>query len=141
MESEKERYRILLISDQEADYNLIQGLLAGEGDKDFDLYWETGSREAARHICFGDYTVALVNNQPETQAGLDLIKEVKQRCPGETVIFLNDLIQGGLGESAIAEGASGYLTKEKLTPSNFRVNLLDAIEKRKGRFTSNSINY
>jgi CheY-like chemotaxis protein len=141
MVSENEKYRILLVSDQEADYNLIQELLAGDDKERFDLYWETGSTEAVRHICFGDYSVALVNNQPETHAGLDLIREVKQRCPGETILLLNDLIQGGLGEDARAEGASGYLTKEKLTPSNFRVNLLDAIEKKKGWLSSPSTAY
>jgi hypothetical protein len=107
-------------------------LLAGEDQERFDLDWETGPKEAVRDICFGDYAVALVNNLPETQAGLDLIKEVKQRCPGETILFLNNLLQSGLGESAKAEGASGYLTKEKLTPSNFRVNLIDAIEVNNG---------
>lgn len=136
-----EKYKILLVSDNPSDLNLIENLISDGNQDSFELDWESTSEKAIKDICFGDYAVTLVNSSVESKSGIELIKEVKQLCPGETVLYVNSLFEGGSGQNAREEGASGNLTKERLTPGNLRANLLDAITKREDKSAPRSVGY
>ena len=127
---ENEKWKILVVSDNEGDYALIRDMLLEGGDDRFDISWSKMESWAVEEICSGDYQVTLVSNEPDSLNGVDFIEEAASLCPEETLILIHSLKEAGAGENARDRGAKGYLTRERLTPSILKVNLNTALRKR-----------
>lgn len=125
-----EKWKILVVSNSEKDYDLIRDMLTDGEDDRFELSWSRMESWAVEDICSGDYQVTLVSNEPDSLNSVEFIEEAAKLCPEETFILINTLKEAGAGASARERGAKGYLTRERLTPDILKVNLKSALEKR-----------
>nr|WP_239313343.1 SpoIIE family protein phosphatase [Plantactinospora mayteni] len=104
----RERLRVLLIEDDDADAFLVGELLAETGDG-IDLL-VANSLNAARSQVSGVDCVLLDLGLPDAQ-GLDGLRQVLGMSSGAAVCVLTGRSDEHLGIGAVAEGAQDYLVK------------------------------
>ncbi|MGI5147325.1 PP2C family protein-serine/threonine phosphatase [Plantactinospora sp. CA-294935] len=104
----RERMRVLLIEDDDADAFLVGELLAETGDG-IDLL-VANSLNAARAQIRGVDCVLLDLGLPDAQ-GLDGLRQVLAMSSGAAVCVLTGRSDEHLGIGAVAEGAQDYLVK------------------------------
>lgn len=115
----EERYRILLVEDDEEDYVIINDLLDDIPGKTYDLHWIRNSEEGKKAIQANQYDACLIDYVLNDGNGLDLIQSVQNTMKNQFPLLLLTG-QGSLevDQNALEAGASDYLVKNMLSAYN-----------------------
>ncbi|MBI2933885.1 MAG: sigma-54-dependent Fis family transcriptional regulator [Planctomycetes bacterium] len=102
------RAKLVLVDDEELLRNSLAKSFSNDG---LDVI-ECGSAEEARGVLSqGDYDAAIIDLRLPDGSGLDLAREMMQRCPSAPVIVLTAYSTVDGAVEAIKLGAYDYLTK------------------------------
>ncbi|MBM4350475.1 MAG: response regulator transcription factor [Deltaproteobacteria bacterium] len=103
--------KILIADDHPIVRRGLKQLLTENGGDIFVGEAQT-SQEALESIKKEDWDMVMLDIAMPGRGGLDVLKEIKQRCPGLPVLVLSMYPEEQYGLRALRIGASGYMTKE-----------------------------
>ncbi|MFJ6697668.1 PP2C family protein-serine/threonine phosphatase [Streptomyces sp. NPDC091272] len=107
---------LLLVEDDAADALLFTEVLA-DSDLRAEVHWCTSLDEARGFLRghHGPVCVLLDLHLPDVR-GLDAVRQVLAAHPDAAIVVLTGLVEGEVGQTAVAEGAQDYLVKGRLDP-------------------------
>ncbi|MFI0979273.1 PP2C family protein-serine/threonine phosphatase [Streptomyces sp. NPDC021093] len=105
---------LLLVEDDSADALLFTEVLA-DSDLRAEVHWCTSLAEARKFLGghTGPVCVLLDLHLPDVR-GLDAVRQLLAAHPDAAIVVLTGLVEGGAGQTAVAEGAQDYLVKGRL---------------------------
>lgn len=112
---EKQPIRVLLIEDEEDDFQLTRRLLLGIEGQAYELDWAATYDEGYAAILADTHDVYLMDYRLNLDSGLDLLKEVKAIGCTAPLIMLTGLFDRDTDVQAMNAGASDYLVKNNLS--------------------------
>lgn len=127
--------KILVIDDHVIIRKGLRQILADTSD--MQVADEAGNgQEALNKIDKNDYDLVLLDISLPGRCGMDLLKEIKSRKPGLSVLMLTMHPEEEYAMRALRSGASGYLTKESASEE-----LISAIRiiSRGGKYINTSL--
>ena len=102
--------RIFIVEDHELLRGLLQKLI--ERTEGFEVCGCCGSAEAAlENLEQAQTELALIDVSLPGKSGIDLARELRDRCPEVLCVMLSGHIASGYVEDARAAGAKGYVPK------------------------------
>ena len=103
--------RVLIADDHPVVRHGLRQMLAQESD--FTVVGEARDGQEVIDLCGRvAWDVAVVDYHMPGKNGLELVKELRQRYPGRSVLILSMYPEDTYAVRALKAGASGYLTKE-----------------------------
>ncbi|MEO0406737.1 MAG: ATP-binding protein [Cyanobacteria bacterium P01_A01_bin.135] len=111
-----DRLKVLLVEDDEDDYQLVQDLLSDAGESQIQLDWAKTFKGALEMLQQRAHDAYLVDYRLGAENGLELMAEIHATCPAP-VIILSGQGDRHLNFEAIKLGASDYLDKADLQSS------------------------
>lgn len=103
--------RVLIVDDHTVVRQGLRQIV--ETGSNMRICKETASgREAISFACAGHCDLVLLDISLSDIHGIDVLKHIKQSCPGVGVIILSMHPEDQYGLRAMRAGASGYLTKD-----------------------------
>lgn len=111
-----DRTRVLLVDDDEDDYELTRELIADIPGGGHTLDWVPDYHAALDVIARGEHDVYLVDFRLGAKTGLELIREMNDRGCVAPVILLTGVGQPEIDRAAEEAGADDYLEKSRLDP-------------------------
>ena len=106
--------KVLLIEDDEDDFQIIRDLLTEIPHRDFQLAWVSTFDAGRKAILEETDDVCLLDYRLGVHTGLELLQEVGPAGTGMPIIFLTGLGQYEVDLQAMKLGASDYLVKDTL---------------------------
>ena len=103
-----EPLRILLVDDEEDFASTLAERLVLRGSR---VAVATSGTDALKHIRQTDFSVLILDVKMPGIGGLELMTEIKRKCPDLPVILLTGHGSVADGERGIREGAFDYLMK------------------------------
>lgn len=113
----KQNIAILLIEDDKEDYMITRDLLSEILSSASKLEWAKSYSEGITKLLSHQYDVVLVDYHLNTQTGIDLIREVKEKECSFPIILLTGERDPDLDQKALEAGAANYLVKGEVTPA------------------------
>lgn len=115
--SEGKRTKVLLLDDDEDDFLLTREMLREAGGDRYELLREDSSDDFVTMVCENRLgaAVALVEYRFDSVGGLEVIREINERCPAFACILFTDWPQPEMERMARENGAHGFLRKSDLT--------------------------
>lgn len=110
-----ETWKILLVEDDEDDYFLVKSWLSQVKGGQFSLRWESSYEGALQAVAAGLFDVVLVDYRLGSRSGLELIREVIDRCQSVPFILLTGSGSYEVDLTAMQIGVSDYLPKTDIT--------------------------
>ncbi len=132
MEAETDVIRILLIEDDEEDYEFIRECLFEPGDHiKAELEWVHNYRDGLKDIEKGDHDVYLIDHFLASGSGLDLLKEaVKAGCQAP-MIMVTGSSDREIDLAALKAGAMDYLVKDRMDGELLERSIRYALERNR----------
>lgn len=124
--------RVLLIEDDENDYQLAGRLLAQAGDRRFDLQWCRRLSEGLSALRNGRIDVILLDPSLPDSSGWPTIQRTRDCAPDLPLIVLTGVEDEAEGIRAVQEGAQDYLFKGKIDADTLVRSIRYSIERKKG---------
>jgi PAS domain S-box-containing protein len=112
---QSESLTVLLIDDDEDDYQIVRSLLFGLSFSSFKLRWAPAFEAGLTALKQNQHDVCLLDYQLESQNGLELLKEAVENEVRTPIVFLTGHGNYQLDLEAMRVGAAGYLTKDQLS--------------------------
>ena len=107
-----EKERIFLVDDHPLVREWLTNLINQQPDLAVCGEAETGS-QALQSILALKPQVAIIDIALKDSSGIELIKDLKERCPGVSVLVLSMHEESHYAERALRAGASGYIMKRE----------------------------
>ncbi|MDI3298116.1 MAG: response regulator transcription factor [Bacillota bacterium] len=105
------RIRVLVVDDHEIVRQGVSALLAAE--RDLEVVGAVGSaEEAVAAAARSGPDVAVVDIRLGGMSGIELCRQMRDRCPGTAVLILSSFISDTLVRECVEAGARGYLLKD-----------------------------
>ncbi|HMQ51989.1 MAG TPA: GAF domain-containing protein [Anaerolineae bacterium] len=120
--------KVLLIDEQEANYDDIKQYLHQSQLNLFALDWVSSQAAGLEAILSGQYEAALVTYSSNCRACLDFIQRVRQAQALIPLIALIDNNEPDVGLQTLAQGAADYLFVSQLGPQLLERSINQAIE-------------
>ncbi len=130
--------RILIVDDDEGDYEITREILRGIVNQKYELHWAPSYKAALEEIRKDAYDVFLVDYNLGAKTGLDLMDESIDMCRNTPVILLTGLDDRSVDLMAMKKGVSDFLRKGKIDEELLERSIRYAIEKKR---TENQILY
>ncbi len=126
----EQKFRVLLIEDDEDDYVLVKTLLSEVPMERFQVDWVRTYEEGIESVCRREHDVYLVDYRLGEQDGLDLLREAVAKGCENPVILLTG--QGGyeVDLEAMRAGAADYLIKSQVTSELLERSIRYSIERK-----------
>lgn len=107
--------RILLVAEDENEYNLIEKLLSG-GIKEsrYSLSWCSEYSRAVNAILKDRYDLYLVNYKIGDHSGIQLLNEAVKSNSTSPIIILTEKGDTSIDEKALEAGAADYFSKDQI---------------------------
>jgi signal transduction histidine kinase len=121
--------RVLLVEDDEDDYQLTRDLLREMEKQRFTLDWVATFEDAVEAMDRQKYDVYLVDYRLGVHNGLELLTQAD--CKGVPVILLTGLDDWDVDIQAAKAGAADYLVKGKIEPALLERSIRYAIERKR----------
>jgi FixJ family two-component response regulator len=122
--------RVLLVEDDEADYQITRSLLAAVHGGCFQLdraaTYDTGLRAVARH----EHDVYLIDYRLGARTGLELLREAIAGDCKAPIIFLTGMDDHRVDIEAMKSGAADYLTKGRMDSEVLERAIRYAVERK-----------
>jgi diguanylate cyclase (GGDEF)-like protein/PAS domain S-box-containing protein len=114
MATAPERVAVLLVEDDEDDYQITEDLLAGQSRTQFDLDWVRSYDDALRAIREQRHDVYLIDYRLGALTGLDLVRAAFRGVPSAPVIVLTGQADYEVDLEATLLGVTDFLVKDGL---------------------------
>ncbi len=109
---------ILLLDEDEDNYQLMKAILAEAFHGEVNLDWFQRDGFASVMICSGHYRLVIVECRLGVENGLDIIRQAKEQCPEQKLFLLTGAdVDATLQARALQAGAAFVLQKKNLSVS------------------------
>jgi len=134
MATGSEKIQVLMIDDQEYEYELIRQILEEETPLDAFLHWEQDGKGGLNALISGAYHVCLLDQNLGRWKGLELLEQAKAlgKCP--PVIMLTGEGDRALDLAAMEAGAVDFLDKAVFSAEAIRGGHAQALLERALRY-------
>ncbi len=126
---ETETVRVLLVDDDQGDFEMTRALLSQAEHVDFRLDWVATYEEALDAFQRDEHDVYLLDYFLEDRTGLDLLREAGKRDLSAPVIMLTGRGSRKVDVEAMEAGAADYLVKGRIDPETLERSIRYAIER------------
>jgi len=123
--------RVLLVDDDEDDYEVTRKLISRVEGSRFHLEWVPIYSSAIEAIKRNEHDVYLVDYRLGEQNGLDLLREVVGGGCKAPIIILTGQGERGVDIEAIEAGAADYLVKGTITSEGLERSIRHALERKR----------
>ena len=113
---ETEKIKVLLVDDDQGDFEMIRVMLANAEHQDFQLDWVSSYEEAIDAFKRDDHDVYFLDYFLEDRTGLDLLREARNRGMTAPIIMLTGRGSRTVDMEAMELCASDYLVKGLIDP-------------------------
>ncbi|MCZ6896085.1 MAG: EAL domain-containing protein [Gammaproteobacteria bacterium] len=113
----EEMTRILLIEDDEADYELTCAMLDDVSGVHYEIDWARDYDDGLKAIRAGAHDVCLLDNRLGGRSGLDLLDACGGAVAALPIIILTGVADRQVDEAAMGAGAADFLVKDQLSPN------------------------
>jgi PAS domain S-box-containing protein len=127
-----EQIRVLLVDDDQGDFEMVRVMLAQAEHEDFHLDWVSTFEEAVDAFEANEHHVYFLDYFLEDRTGLDLLKEAKSRGITAPIIMLTGRGSRTVDMEAMEMGASDYLVKGLIDPDSLERAIRHAMEREEG---------
>ncbi len=124
-----EQVRILLVDDDQGDFEMIRVMLSQAEHGDFRLDWVASFEEALDAFDQDRHQVYLVDYFLEDRTGLDLLREAAARGISAPLIMLTGRGSRDVDLEAMEAGAADYLVKGRIDPDALERSIRHALER------------
>lgn len=128
---EQETISILLVDDDQGDFEMTRAMLAGLESLDFDLDWVSSFEEGLDWMDREEHDVYLLDYFLEDRTGLDLLREAIRRGIRSPIILLTGRGSRDVDLEAMRAGAADYLDKGSLEPEGLERAIRYALERKR----------
>lgn len=111
-----ERIRVLLVDDDQGDFEMTRAMIAEIADRAIELDWASSYEEGVHAFEEGEHDVYIVDYKLEDRSGIDLLHEARRRSTEAPVIMLTGRGSRDVDMEAMRAGAADYLDKGRLDP-------------------------
>ncbi|MBT8397430.1 MAG: response regulator, partial [Gemmatimonadetes bacterium] len=129
---EKESIRVLLVDDDQGDFEMIRAMLSKAEHQKFELDWVSSYEEAMDAFDAAEHDVYFLDYFLEDRTGLDLLKEARERGITSPIIMLTGRGSRTVDMEAMELGASDYLVKGLIDPDALERAVRHALERAEG---------
>lgn len=129
---ENETTKVLLVDDDQGDFEMIRVMLANAEHQTFKLDWVSSYEEALDAFDKGNHDVYFLDYFLEDRTGLDLLKEARGRGITAPIIMLTGRGSRTVDMEAMDLGASDYLVKGLIDPDALERSIRHALEREQG---------
>ena len=132
METDRRKYKILVVEDNPGDFALVEEFLIEQIGIGILTHAKT-FKEAKNILSSGcsEFDVVLLDLSLPDKTGTPLIKEIVASCPNTPVIVLTGYSDFDFGVNSLSLGISDYLLKEELTAISLYKSILYSTERKK----------
>ncbi|RYX85998.1 response regulator [bacterium] len=121
------KFSLLLIEDSEVDYLILSELLTEIETIDIEVEWMPDYEQALRSLPHARHDVCLLDHNLGKRTGLELLQGLAGQCD-VPIIVLTGSENYHIDAAAMAAGATDYLVKGNLTPSQLERSIRYAIQ-------------
>jgi PAS domain S-box-containing protein len=129
---ENEPIKVLLVDDDQGDFEMIRVMLSKTEHQEFKLDWVSNYEEALDAFKATAHDVYLLDYFLEDRTGLDLLKEARDRGITAPIIMLTGRGSRAVDMEAMELGASDYLVKGLIDPDALERAMRHAMERAEG---------
>ena len=115
--SQEQSTRILLIEDDDADYELTCAMLDDVPGVHYAIEWARDYDAGLKAIRSAAHDVCLLDNRLGGRSGLDLLDTRGGAIAALPIIILTGVVDRRVDEAAMEAGASDFLVKDQLSPN------------------------
>lgn len=120
--------RVLLVDDDEGDYQLIAEYLA-EPPGQFELEWASSLKEGMARLEAGPPDVMMLDLHLPDSRGLDTFFKLESESADLPIVVVTGMDDDGSAVEAVRRGAQDYLVKSRLNSRNLPMALRYAVER------------
>lgn len=131
-EVEKQPIKVLLVDDDQGDFEMIRVMLGKAEHQAFEVEWVSTFEEALDAFGKAAHDVYFLDYFLEDRTGLDLLKEAKARGITAPIIMLTGRGSRTVDMEAMDMGASDYLVKGLIDPDALERAVRHALEREEG---------
>ena len=132
MENHLDIIHILLIEDDEDDYQILRDCLMENGNRgEYHLDWVDTYQAGLKEIEKADHDVYLIDHYLRGESGLDLLKEAVQAGCQAPLIIVTGSTDREIDQAALKAGATDYLVKSKLDGQLLERSIRYALERNR----------
>ena len=124
-----ELIRVLLVDDDQGDFEMTRAMLSQAEHVNFKLDWVASFEEALDAFRKAEHDVYLLDYFLEDRTGLDLLREADRRGLDAPVIMLTGRGSRKVDVEAMEAGAADYLVKGRIDPESMERAIRYAIER------------
>jgi len=128
---ESELIRVLLVDDDQGDFEMTRAMLSQAEHGSFKLEWVSSFEEAVDAFRAGDHDVYLLDYFLEDRTGLDLLGEADRHGVDAPIIMLTGRGSRQVDVGAMEAGAADYLVKGKIDPEVLERAIRYALERNR----------
>lgn len=130
---ENETIRVLLVDDDQGDFEMTRALLSQIDREGLELDWVSSYAEAESSLDGDAYDLYLVDYLLEDRSGLDLLREAANRGLHIPMILLTGRGSREVDLEAMRAGAADYLVKGKIDPPLLERSIRYALERHRAQ--------
>jgi len=124
--------RVLLVDDDQGDFEMIRVMLSQAEDADFRVDWVATFEEALDAFEKEEHDVYFIDYFLEDRTGLDLLREARRRGISAPLIMLTGRGSRDVDMKALEAGAADYLVKGLIDPAALERSIRHAMERTRG---------
>ena len=122
--------RVLLVEDDEGDYQIVRGLLEKMSPEP-ELTWISDVKEGLKALLTESYDVCLVDYCLDDEIGLKLVREVYDRHLPVPTVVMTGMSDHYMSDNSIKYGATDFLPKNELNARLLARTIRHAIARKK----------
>jgi len=111
---EKPEINVLLVEDDEDDYQLVKQWLAGSKRIHFRLDWANGLEPACQALHQNRYDVCLLDYRLGPHSGLEILQKIENNSTSPPVVLLTGQADYGIDLQVMDAGAMDYMVKGEI---------------------------
>lgn len=129
---ETEKTKVLLVDDDQGDFEMIRVMLSNAEHQEFKLDWVSSYEEAIDAFQKDEHDVYFLDYFLEDRTGLDLLQDARTRGITAPIIMLTGRGSRTVDMKAMELGASDYLVKGLIDPDALERAVRHAMERERG---------
>ena len=129
---ETEHIRVLLVDDDQGDFEMIRVMLAKAEHQEYKVDWVSTFEEALDAFQAAEHDIYFLDYFLEDRTGLDLLKEAREKGITAPIIMLTGRGSRTVDMEAMELGASDYLVKGLIDPDALERAIRHAMERAEG---------
>lgn len=126
---ESDIIKVLLVDDDQGDFEMTRAMLSQAEHGTFELDWVSTFEEAVDAFREGKHDAYLLDYFLEDRTGLDLLQKARTHGIGKPIIILTGRGRPGLDAEAMSAGAADYLVKGQVDPAILEESIRSAIDR------------